>query len=415
MANTLNTLKNAPGVIAKVAAAMLADKTQFVKSIDKADESDFNGMNGYNAGDTIYINKLSRFIPGTSADITSSIQAITEEKAALTLNIRRVVPIALTSQEIATDMALKSWANRVLDPAMSSMAQFVEKDALVKAVNATYNAVGTPGSTVFDTDTMLSAQQKINENACPDFDNRFALLNPAASRSAVNARKGLFQSAEAIAEQYKNGLMGIADGFAYLTNNLMPYQTNGLHSGTVVVNTAVFTPVTGASQIGVSGLTATTGTVLTGTVFTMASVYAVHPITKQTLTSLQQFVVTADATANGSGQATLSISPAYYSSTSGALQNVSALPANSASVAFVGSASTSYPINLAYHKSAFRFASVPLITPGGVDMAAQETYEGFTVRVIRQYTVLTDQLIMRIDFLGGLAATRPEWACRIYG
>jgi hypothetical protein len=46
-------------------------------------------------------------------------------------------------------------------------------------------------------------------------------------------------------------------------------------------------------------------------------------------------------------------------------------------------------------------------------MAAQETYKGFTVRVVRDYDILTDKLIMRLDFLGGLAPVRPEWACRI--
>lgn len=411
MANQLNTLKDAPGVIAKMAAKMLADKTVFCKSIDKAEVSDFDGKNGYNSGDTIYVSKPARFVPSTSADVTSALQDVSEEKVALTLDTRRVVPIALTSSEIAHDMALKSWAKRVLEPAVSSIAQYVEKDFLEKAIDATYNSVGTPGSTTFDTDTVLSAGQKIDEYACPDLDNRFILLNPAANRSAVNARKGLFQSSEEISKQYKAGAMGIADGFTFLRNNLLPTHTNGNDVTGVAVNNA--SVAEGASTLAVDGLTTTTGTATKGSVFTIAGVNAVHPITKEDLGYLQQFVVEADVTANGSGEATLSISPAIYAGSNG-LQNVTALPADDAAITFLGSASTGYGQNIAFHRSAFRMASVPLVKPDGLDMAAQETVDGMTIRVIRDYDVLTDKLIMRLDFLGGFAATRPEWATRLY-
>jgi hypothetical protein len=129
---------------------------------------------------------------------------------------------------------------------------------------------------------------------------------------------------------------------------------------------------------------------------------------------LQQFTVTADATADGSGYATLSISPAIYTSASGGLQNVTAFPADGDAITPVGTASGSSVQNLVYHKSAFRMASVPLILPtGSVDMAAQETYEGVTIRVVSQYDIFTDQSIMRFDFLGGLAQVRPEWSVRL--
>lgn len=414
MPNTINTLKNAPGVIAKLTAGMLEDKVQFAKSIDKADDSDYNGKNGYQAGDTIYISKPARFTVGTNADITSAIQDVNEEKVALTLNQRKVIGIALTSSEIATDMALANWTKRILEPAVSRLAQEIEKDYLTAATQATYNLVGSAGSTVFDTDTVLAAGQKIDEFACPDLDNRFVLLNPAATRSAVNTRKGLFQSSEEISKQYKSGAMGMADGFAFLRNNLLYTHTNGNDVTGVAVEASVLAPATGATQLGVDGLTTTTGTVRKGQVFTIAGVNAVHPITKADLGYLQQFVVTADATADGSGNATLSISPTIYSSASGALQNVSALPADEAAIVFIGAASSSHVQSLAYHKSAFRHVSVPLVLPGGLDMAGQATSDGgFTVRVTRDYDVLTDRLIMRLDYLGGIAAVRPEWACRI--
>lgn len=410
MSNDIQTLKDAPGVIAAVAAKMLADKVQFCKTIDKADKSDYDGKNGYQAGDTIYINKNARFISGTNADITSAIQDVKEEKVALTLNERRVTGIALTSAEIATEMALKSWMNRILDPAVSEMAQKIEASFLEQAMDATANSVGTAGSTVFDQDTILSAGQKIDEFACPDLDNRYVLLNPAAQRSAVNANKGMFNNTTEVGKQYVKGRMGQGMGFEFLSNNLLPIHTNG---NDVVFEVRTTVSTEGQTTLVVEALTANTGTVLKGTVFTIAGVKAVHPITKQDLGFLKQWVVASNVTADASGYATVTLTEGFYTSASGGLQNITAFPVDGAAITPVGAASTAYVQNLAYHKSAFRMVSVPLVTPNGTDMAAQKTHEGFTIRVIRDYDVLTDKLIMRLDFLGGICAPRPEWAVRI--
>jgi hypothetical protein len=412
MPNDIQTMKDAPGVIAALAAKMLSDKVQFAKTIDQADQSDYNGKNGYMAGDTILINKNARFISGTTADITSTIQDVVEEKVPLVLDERRVTAIALTSQEIATELALKSWANRILDPAISEMAQKIEASFLEKAKNAVYNSVGSAGSTVFDMDTILSAGQKIDEFACPDLDNRYVLLNPAAQRSAVNSNKGLFNADVKVAQQYIKGRMGTAMGFDFLSNNLLSQQTNGNDVTGVAMNATISTE--GTTSLVLKGLTANTGTVAKGSVFTIATVNAVHPITKADLGYLQQFVVTnTPAAATAGGLVTVTVSPAIYTSASKGLQSVTAFPAADDAIVFVGAADSVLTQNLAYHKSAFRMVSVPLVTPGGTDMAAQKTHEGFTIRVIRDYDVLSDKLIMRLDFLGGICATRPEWAVRI--
>lgn len=410
MSNDIQTLKDAPGVIAAMAAKMLADKVQFCKTIDKADKSDYDGKNGYQAGDTIYINKNARFISGTNADITSAIQDVKEEKVALTLDERRVTGIALTSAEIATELALKSWVNRILDPAVSEMAQKIEASFLDKAMDATSNSVGTAGSTVFDMDTILSAGQKIDEFACPDLDNRYILLNPAAQRSAVNANKGLFNNTTEVGKQYIKGRMGQGMGFEFLSNNLLPIHTNG-NDDVFEVRTTV--SVEGQATLVVEALTTSTGTVTKGTVITIDGVNAVHPITKADLGYLKQWTVASSVTADVSGYATLTLTEPFYTSASAGLQNITAFPVDGAAITPVGAASSALVQNLAYHKSAFRMVSVPLVTPGGLDMASQKTHEGFTIRVIRDYDVLTDKLIMRLDFLGGICAPRPEWAVRV--
>src|ERR1700761_5877440 len=159
MVNAVNNIKDVGSVIAKIAAKMLADDTQFIKSIDKEPASSFNTqVNGFNVGQTINVSKPARFVPTTNADITSSLQDIVEEKVPLTLNIREVQAVSMTSLEIQNQLALKDWSKRVLKPAISSLAQTIESTVLTTCMNATYNTVGTAGSTVFDTDTVLSAR-----------------------------------------------------------------------------------------------------------------------------------------------------------------------------------------------------------------------------------------------------------------
>ena len=409
MSNTLNNIKDVGSVIAKLAAGYLSDENQLIKTIDKEPSSSFGQVNGYNVGDTININKPARFTVNTTADITSAIQDVTEDKVSLQLANQYNVPIALTSKEIATKMSLASWADRILKPAMITLGNTIESDTLTAVKNATYNLVGTAGSTTFDTDTMLSAREKLMKFLAPSDDGMFALLDSTAMRSAVNARKGMFNKESELAKQYKMGYMGQADGFNYLENNMLPTHTRGTATGSITVTSTM--SVEGSSAITLTG----TGsqTLKKGDVFTIGSVFAVHPITKVKQNFLQQFVVTADNTASSGTYTSVAISPAVYTSASGGLQSVDSFPQSSAVVTLVGSLSTGYVQNVAFHKSAVRLATVPLVKPYGLDLVGQETVNGITARVLRGFDIKTDKLIMRVDVLWGVAVVRPEWVCRL--
>jgi hypothetical protein len=409
MANTNNTIKNGPGLFLKAAAQMLEDELQFTKSIEKAPAEDFNGKNGYSAGDTVYISKPARYVPQTTADITSSIQDSNEEKVALTLDINSTVGMQISSFEFATEVDVKNAVERFGKPAVSAIAQNVEQRMLQNMTRATYNLVGTAGSTQFAVDDILAAREKMNKFLAPKDDGRYFLSDSTANRAAVGARKGLFQSSSNIAEQYKTGAVGMADGYTWLENELLYVHTRGTQATTgATVNGTLSTQ--GAATMNITGTSG--GTLKAGDVFTVAGVFAVHPITKQTYPFLQQFVVTADNTASGTAYTGVAFSPAVY--TTGGRQNVSAFPTNGSAIVVVGSTSTSYTQNLAFHKSAFRMVSVPLIMPKNAEIAEQYTSDsGFTIALVRDFDVLQRRMITRLDFLGGVAAVRPEWASRV--
>lgn len=409
MSNTINTVKNATYAVAKMAAAMLADKNQFIKSIDREDVSIFaHKLEGSQPGDTISITKPARFTTNTGADITGSIQDVTEEQVTLALTNQTNVAVNLTSKELATDLALKSWAKKILEPAMGALSNGIEATLLTAVMNTTNNFVGTPGTVAAAPLTYLQANQKLDELLAPVDDNRFALITPGANAATVDARKGLFQKADEIGKQYKSGYMGTADGLTYLRNNLLPTLTTGTQAGSAAADVAG--AVSSGSTVAIEGMTGS-ATIKKGTIVTFSGSYEVHPITKVAYSYLKQYVITADVTLSG-GAGNLTIFPAVVAS--GTTQNVSAAIADEATVTFLtGAASTSFSQNLVYHKSAVRFASAPLILPGGTDMAAQETVDDITVRVVRDYLPLTDKMVMRIDVLWGYAVVRPEWICRV--
>lgn len=408
MTNTINNIKDVGSVIAKMAAATVADNAPFYQSCDQEPASSFGQINGYNTGQTINISKPARPVIGTTADITSGLNDVLEEKVPMTLNQRFVANAALTSLEIQNSLALKDWGKRVLKPYMEAMGQNIDAQYMTLAKNATFNQVGTAGSTTFDTNTVGSAREKLRKNLAPLGEDLTLMMDSTSMNNAYNARKGLFQDSSQIAKQYRTGVVGVADGFQWVETNLLPTHTRGTQTGTFTVTT---TSTTADSTIALTGTSG--GTLKAGDVFTVANVYAVHPITKVTQTYLQQFVVTADNTAVSTAYAGVAISPSVYSSASGSLQNVNRLPTSADVVTIVGSASTGYLQNIAFHKQAFRVASVPLMKPEGAHMVGMETVDGMTIRVWMDSILLTDKMVLRLDFLGAFCAVRPEWACRI--
>lgn len=412
MSATLNTIKSNAGIIAKLAAGEFVDNLQFCKTIGQADANDYKGKNGYSAGDTVYISKPARPVVNSSFDITSTIGSVVEEKVAMPLDVIANASFDLDSQELASSINIESVYNRVIKPYARGLAQSVEKTMLERAVTNTANLVGTPGSTVFNTSTMLSAGVRIDNQLAPMDGERYALLSPEAQASALDSRKSFVQASDELAKQYKRGLMGMADGFTYMSNNLVPRITQGADVA-FSVESSVVTIANGMTTLGVDGVTSG-ATIKAGTVFTIPTCYAVHPQTKVNLGYLQPFTVTADVTETSGNSVTLQISPAIYYTSGDSRQNVSAAPVDEAACTVIsGDASTTYTNSLVYHADAFRMVSVPLVLPKAAEIAEQYTYKGMTVAIVQSWDVIKRRMITRLDFLGGFAPVRPEWACRI--
>ena len=392
MSNQLLTIS----MITQESLRVLVGSLKFMTNVNQGYNDQF-AISGAKIGQTINIRKPARYNGRTGPII--SVESQTETYTPLTLDQQYGVDLSFTSQE--QTLSLDMYSDRVIKPAMANIASRIDAFALTY-LSKIYNQVGSPGSAVSSLNTYLQAGVKLDQNLAPRDGSWVFMADPATQATATGLGLNLFNPQPTISEQYKKGQLAEALGFKWYMDQSMPRHANGTFSGTLEVD--------GAGQTGgtlvIKGLT---GTLTAGTVFTLQGVNAVNPQTKVDLGVPQQFVVLADRTGNGA----MTISPAIVAS--GAFQNVSATAADSADITVAGASAVSTQLSVAYHPDAFVMGVAELDTPGGTDRAfrATDPQTGVSVRIIRDYNVVTDQWITRFDVLFGFNTLYEQLACRI--
>ncbi len=401
MANTLLTID----MITRKALEILENNLVLTRNVNRQYDDSY-AVEGAKIGTTLRIRLPDRALVTDGAAL--QVQDDNEQFTTLTVASQKHIGVNFTTAEMT--MQLDDFAERVLKPRISQLAASIDAD-VANSFNNIYQSVGTPGTTPATTSVLLAAQQKLNESAAV-MSPRYVTVNPAANAALIEGMKGLFNPVSTISAQFKNGMFGEGIlGFEELNMSQSIKQfTTGSRSGAHTVTTTV--SAQGTSTIAITGTG--TQTIKKGDVFTIAGVYAVNPQTRESTGSLQQFVVTADVQATGGAYASVSISPAIYTS-SVALATVSSFPQAGDTITFLGGASTQYPQNLVYHRDAIAFATADLLLPQGVDMASRQVHNGVSMRVVRQYDINNDRMPCRIDVLYGYSVIRPQMAVRLWG
>lgn len=394
MANTILT----PTAVTREALRILHQKLNFIGTINRQYDDSF-AKSGAKIGDSLKIRLPNRYTVRTGASLST--QDVTETSTTLQIATQKGVDTTFTSAELT--LSLQDFSSRILDPAMSVLAANIEADAysMYKDVS---NMIDSDAA-AFSFLDIMNGRRRLNEELAPLDSNRVAMLAPKHEVKIVDALKGLFHDSSAIKEQYREGMMGRTGGFDFYENSLITDHT----TGTAAKTTGYLS--NGATQSGAT-ITVDTGTTtfLKGDVITFAGVNAVHPESKADLGYLKQFVVTANS---GSSATSLAISPALVAT--GATQNASTTIADNSAIVKVGAgASELLTTSMVYHRDAFCFATADLQMPNGVDFAARETFDGISMRIVRQYAISTDTFPCRIDVLYGYKTIRPEIACRLH-
>ena len=402
MSNSILTID----MITRKALEILENNLVLTRNVNRAYDDSF-AVEGAKIGSTLRIRLPDRALVTDGAAL--QVQDDNEQFTTLTVSNQKHIGVNFTTAEMT--MQLDDFAERVLKPRISQLASSIDAD-VANSFRNIYQSVGTPGSTPSTSAVLLAAQQKLNEAAAV-MSPRYATVNPAANAGLVEGMKGLFNPTDTISKQFKNGMMGTGVlGFDEINMSQSIKQfTTGTRNATGTVGTTV--TAQGSNTIVLAGV-GNALTIKAGDVFTVAGVFAVNPQTRESTGSLQQFVVVADTTSSAGGAATVTVSPAMYTSTQ-ALATIDAFPASGAVTTFVGAANSQYPQNLVYHKDAITFATADLLMPQGVDMASRQVHNGISMRIVRQYDINNDRLPCRIDVLYGYSVIRPQMGVRLWG
>lgn len=414
MANTTLTAD----VVAKEALAVLDNELGWLNKLHRAHESEFSEtVNGYKKGASIRIRRPADFIIRTGA--TMSVQDVIEGYTTLTVDQQIGVDFQFSSTDLT--LSIDKLSERVIKPAVTTIVNEMARDVAKKMYQGTYNWAGTPGQTINSFADFAKGPERLDEMAVPTSD-RCAILSPADHWAMVGAATALSNVGGAESSAYRKGRLGeIAMVDTYMSQ-LVPTHTNGTADNT--------TPLTDGASQAVTYDTAkntwtqslitdgwdASATLTAGTVFTIDGVYMVNPKTKANTGILQQFVITADVTANANTTAdtTLTISPPII--TSGPHQTVTFSGSfDNRAITVMGSASTGYKQNLVFHKNAMGLAVVPMEMPQGAVNGSRQTANGLSIRVIPVYDGVNDVSKWRMDLLYGRVLLDPRLATRLSG
>lgn len=167
-------------------------------------------------------------------------------------------------------------------------------------------------------------------------------------------------------------------------------------------------------------------TVKAGEVFTIQNVFMWDWRNNAILPDLMQFTVVNDATADGSGNVALTISPPIIvqgtadstgsTDINTAFGTVSAAPADSAYVQFAGAASTVLRVRSAFHKQAITMVSARLHAPStGISSFVSDPETGIGIRYWQGSDITTGTHVARWDCVFGATMTDPLMGTRICG
>lgn len=397
MANSLLTI----GGITRKAIQLFRNSNAFLQMIDRQYDNSF-GVVGAKIGSQLRIRLPNDYTVRVGA--TAVPQNTAENSVTLTVATQMGVDVSFPSTDLA--LSMDDFAYRILAPMVNELAAGVAVN-IMAGVEGIPNFVhnSTAGATISPVAaTWLQAGAVLDQNSCPRAD-RNIIIDPMTLSRTVSSLTGLFNPQSDISKQYKTGMIAQnVFGFDWAMDQTVILHTEGTFTTGAVSATANQTgsTITTTSQ---------TGTLAVGDIITIAGVYQVNRVTKASVGSLQQFVITVAAPATSTS---LSIYPPLLPQVSGqnvAYQTVTASPAAGAAIATPVAASEIYRKNFAFHPTAVCMATADLELPTGAVMSAgRESYDGISLRMVRDYITTTDTWLTRLDILYGWLWPRPEWA-----
>jgi hypothetical protein len=397
------------GIVEKEALPILRNKLPMAMNANKQYEDGITDQNA-RAGGLIQIKRPPRYI-GRDGELMQ-VESTVETAIPMQLQIAGVdVSFSQKDLQLSMDDVRRGGLNHVLEPAMTTIAAKIEL-AGTNLYRGIATSVGNPGTTPTSNTAISLANAYITANGGQIGADRLGLLDSFHNASLADSLKLQFNPTSEVSKSYLNGRLGRGYGFDFYDDPAIRTHTAGVYGGSPIVN--------GAGQTGNTLVTSgwSAGSILNvGDTFTMG-VSAVNPQTRQSTNKLKFFVVAATATADGSGNMTITLGEQGIIP-SGQFQNVTASPAASAPLVVTsGTSGQTSRQSLLMDPNAVTFACAPQALPaGGVNYAnrATDKMSGLSISIIQAYDIDTNQMKTRFDVLYAWALTYPELAVRLQG
>ena len=368
-------------------------------------------------GDTVSIRRPTQYLgQDDNLDVSSYSEDITQGKT--TISMDKTVSIKVDIGALDGTLSFDRVQEDVIKPVVIKMRDRIESE-LSGLYSGLYHYSGTPGTSPSTFLSLAEAGAVMTDGGVPD-SSRFAVHGTDAAVSLADGLKDVYVQGKAKTafEKAEVGYYGTFDNYMSVH---APTHTVGVATGTPLVNggsqatTYALAKDSWSQALATDGWTnSTTGILKAGDVFTIAGVYAVNPVSKQSTGRLQTFAVLADANSGAStGPASLTVSPPII--TSGAYQTVDSEPADNAAITVkTGASGAQHKQSLLLHPKAFALVTRPLkIATGAGVKTSTKTGNKVTISCTEWVDGNTLQHNMRFDMLFGVKLLDPRLGMRL--
>lgn len=398
--NTLLTID----MITREAVRLFKNSNLFIMNMDTQYDGSF-AIDGAKIGQILRIRLPNDYV--VTDGPAMSLQSTTEQYTTLEVTSQKNVAVPFTTAE--RTMSIDDYSEIIMAPMINNLAGKVAATVMLASEGGVCNFVSNvdgAGNIISPTSEQFLQANAILDDNSADGMTRRVVNDPTTDARTTTSLQGLLNPTSEISAQFRTGQMKSGLGYErwFRDQTVIKHTSGTFSAGTVV----------GASQTGQTITVTTTGTLKKGDIITFAAVNAVNRVTKQSLGTLRQFVLTADY-AGGAGN--ISIYPAIVPAdpVTGAdvqYQTVDASPANGATITMASKSGEVYRKSIAYAQKAITMATADLVLPRkAVEEAARAEYDGISMRILTDYLPGSDQLATRIDVLFGQRYIRPEWCC----
>src|SRR3990172_9512935 len=287
MANTFEVTD----LVAKESLRIAHESLSMIGTVDRQFDDSFKY--GGKHGSTLRVKKPNQYKRRQGSRVMD-VQDQDEATQTITVATQDGVDMRFNSQELIQSVdsgpQFNELSKNYITPAVKALVSGIEADAIAFWTKATPNVVGTAGTALTTIEVPTLARARLNQGLAPKDGMRNFQIESVAMAGIVNGSKALFHDGGQLKEAFREGFISRNTMSDLYENDRMWTMPNSADVAGEINNGTL---TSGITALTVDGFTAAP---VARMVFTVGSIFDVHPETKTAYPHLKQFVVTAGAT-----------------------------------------------------------------------------------------------------------------------